>query len=51
MNATATAQAHPFTLTDYLNGEDHSDIRHEYIDGETFALSPPSPRPDKEPAA
>ena len=32
-----TARFLPITVEDYLAGELHSDVRHEYIDGQVYA--------------
>ena len=32
----------PLSVTDYLEGEQQSDIRHEYIAGQVFAMACPN---------
>jgi len=39
MNATATAQTIPFTLNDFLIWEAAEPLRHEFIEGEAFAMT------------
>jgi Uma2 family endonuclease len=39
MNATATAQAIAFTLNDFLAWEANEPLRHEFIEGDTFAMT------------
>jgi len=43
MNAQ-TAQHAKLTVQDYLRGEEHSEIRHEFIDGQVFAMGGASDR-------
>jgi Uma2 family endonuclease len=33
------AQVHPLSVADYLQGEQHSDVRHEYVAGQVFAMA------------
>lgn len=33
-----TASTHFITEQEYLDGEQHSEVRHEYIDGQVFAM-------------
>jgi Uma2 family endonuclease len=37
-------QSHGLSIDDYLAGEDGSDVRHEYIDGELYAMTGASDR-------
>jgi Uma2 family endonuclease len=41
---TQTAQHTKLTVQDYLRGEEHSEIRHEFIDGQVFAMGGASRR-------
>ncbi|OZB84546.1 MAG: hypothetical protein B7X28_00310 [Halothiobacillus sp. 13-55-253] len=42
--STPAAHLPTISVTDYLNGEEHSEIRHEYIDGQVYAMSGASRR-------
>jgi len=41
---TDLASNQPLTVEDYLTGEDGNDIRHEYIDGQVYAMTGASDR-------
>ncbi len=36
---TSAALESPFTVQDYLEGEKDSEIRHQFVDGELFAMA------------
>lgn len=42
--STPAAHLRNISVTDYLNGEEHGEIRHEYIDGQVYAMGGASRR-------
>jgi len=42
--STPAPHSPALSVTDYLTGEEHSDIRHEFIDGQVFAMGGASDR-------